>query len=144
MKLIQATVKSNPRQVTTKFGDKTVLDCTLADGSVATLWRPADDTEALGRRSGERVTLAIDGKGKYHLMESLSTGLSDPYQKPPLTNGNTSRSAEIADYTERLAKLYSHTFKTVRNQMSDSGLPIECLKDVTTSLFIQTVRHFDL
>jgi hypothetical protein len=149
MQLIQATVKGQPRQVTTKYGDRIVMDCLTYDGQEIAVWRNGDDTEILGRRNGERVTLALDAKGKYHLMESLSTELVDPTVK---TNGNgnghelgdSSRKAEIADYIQRLAKLYSYTFKIVKEQMGDSGLPIECVKDISTSVFIATTRHFDL
>lgn len=149
MKLISATVKGNPRQVTTKYGDRLVADCLIGDGQEVTIWRPSNDAELMGRRDGERLTLAVDSKGKYHLMESLSTGLVEP---TVFANGNGhnsenndgSRKAEIADYINRLVQLYGYTFKKVRLQMSDSGLPIECVKDISTSVFIQTARHFDL
>jgi hypothetical protein len=149
MKLIQAVVKGQPRQVTTKYGARIVMDCLTREGEEIAVWRNSDDTEILLRRDGERVTLAIDSKGKYHLMESLSTGLVDPtVETNAQGNGHLeedgSRKAEIADYVQRLAKLYSYTFKTVKEQMTDSGLPIECVKDISTSVFIQTTRHFGL
>lgn len=69
MQLVQATVKGQPRQVTTKYGDRIVMDCLTHDGQEIAVWRKGDDTEILGRRNGERVTLALDSKGKYHLFE---------------------------------------------------------------------------
>lgn len=149
MKLIEATVKGKPREVATKYGLRTVLNCVTSDGDDVAVWRDAGDLELLGRANGEKVTLALDSKNRFHLMASLSTGLVDPTVE---TNGNgngngnsdSNRKAEIADYINRLAVLYGYTFKKVKEQMSDSGLPIECVKDISTSVFIATTRHFDL
>lgn len=148
MKLVQATVKGNPRQVTTKYGDRLVADCLIGDGEEVTIWRPAGDVELVGRCNGERVTLAVDSKGKYHLMESLSTGLVDPTDNQ--TNGNghelgsCSKAPEIRDYVSRLAKLYHHCYRVVKDEFSSDGLETPQLKDVASCLFIQTIRKFDL
>jgi hypothetical protein len=55
-----------------------------------------------------------------------------------------SRSAEIADYIERLAKLYSHCYKAASQQLDGTPLGSREVKDVATSLFIQTAKHFSL
>ena len=145
MKLLNATVKGSPREVTTKYGDRTVLDCITAEGTEATIWRPAGDTEVLGHRNGERVTLAVDSKGKFHLMESLSTGLTELQQQSE-SNGNGSRASEIADYAQRLTKLYKYCFKGVLDQFEDAPVQMdtEDVRAIATTVFIQTVRHFDL
>lgn len=149
MKLIQATVKGQPRQVQTKYGDRIVMDCLTHEGLEIAVWRNAGDMEIMGRRNGERVTLAIDSKGKYHLMESLSTGLVDPVAEKignghNPENGNGSRALLIRDYVSRLAKLYSHCYRAVTDEFSSSDLEIPQLKDVASCLFIQTIRKFDL
>lgn len=169
MKLITATVAKPPREVSTRYGDRVVLDCLTRDGQEITVWRGAGDREVLGRYPGERVTLAIDSKNKAHLVEHASSGLTGnsevpglgdgngkeritqsytavaaPLPQPPELQNNGSRSAEIKDYTERLAKLYSHCFRTVQNEMNRTDLPIEALKDISTSIFIQTTRKFNL
>ena len=41
MKLLQALVNGNPRQVTTKYGEKSVLDVATSEGNY-TIWRPAE------------------------------------------------------------------------------------------------------
>ncbi len=58
MKLLDARVNGMPRQVTTKYGDKAVLDVATSEGNF-TVWRPAGDSEVMGRRNGERVSIAI-------------------------------------------------------------------------------------
>jgi hypothetical protein len=108
-----ARVNGMPRQVTTKYGDKSVLDVATSEGNF-TVWRPAGDMEVMGRRNGERVAVALDSKGKASLVEHASTkpqlaqmGFSAPVETP-----ETTRSAEIADYIQRLGKLYNHCCAT--------------------------------
>ena len=139
MKLIEATVVKAPREVSTKYGDRIVLDCVTRDGNEVTIWRNGGDKEVLGRRPNERVTLAVDSKGKYSLIEHAGSKFSTTSD-----DKDGSKAPEIRDYTQRLAKLYSHCYRTVNIEMRNSGLPQECLKDIATSLFIQTTRKFDL
>jgi hypothetical protein len=56
----------------------------------------------------------------------------------------TSRSIEIADYIDRLGKLYGHCLTTAASMPTSIELPPTAVKDVATTMFIQTVRHFDL
>lgn len=140
MKLIQATVAKPPREVSTKYGERVVLDCITATGEEVTIWRGAGDTEVLGRYPNERVILAVDSKGKYSLIEHAGSGLGTAPEPVP----TASLALEIRDYTQRLAKLYSHCYRTVNEEIASTGLPVECLKDIATNLFIQTTRKFDL
>ena len=71
MKLLDARVNGMPRNVTTKYGDKSVLDVATSEGQF-TIWRPAGDSEVMGRRNGERVTIALDSKGKASLVDHAS------------------------------------------------------------------------
>lgn len=139
MKLIEATVARQPRQVSTKYGDRVVLECITNEGEEITIWRNGNDTEALGRYPSERVTLAVDSKGKYSLIEHAGSKLDTAAATTP-----NSRADEIRDYTQRLAKLYAHCYRTVNSELGDAGLPVASLKDVATTLFIQTTRKFDL
>jgi hypothetical protein len=54
------------------------------------------------------------------------------------------RSAEIADYIDRLGKLYTRCYATALQQLENMPLGTPEVKDVATTLFIQTVRHFSL
>ena len=115
MKLLEARVNGNPRQVTTKFGEKAVMDIVTADGQEIAIWRPAGDMEVMGRMNGERVSIAIDSKGKASLVEHASTKPQAAKQAQISSNvapEQPSRSAEIADYIQRLGKLYSHCCAT--------------------------------
>ena len=145
MKLLDARVNGMPRTVTTKYGDKSVLDVVTSEGNF-TVWRPAGDREVMGRMNGERVSIALDSKGKASLVEHASTkpqlaqmGFSAPIETP-----ETTRSAEIADYIQRLGKLYNHCLTTATQMPTEIELEPAQVKDIATTIFIQTTRHFNL
>jgi hypothetical protein len=145
MKLLDARVNGMPRQVSTKYGEKAVLDVATSEGNY-TIWRPAGDMEVMGRRNGERVSIALDSKGKASLVEHCSTapqqaqmGFTALVETP-----ETTRSAEIADYIQRLGKLYSHCLTTAANMPTAIELDAPQVKDIATTLFIQTTKHFNL
>lgn len=153
MKLLQARVNGNPRQVSTKYGEKSVLDVVTAEGQNLAIWGNAGDRDVLGRTNGERVSVAIDSKGKAKLVEHLANCAAVGLVEAPMTRttqmGFTatpqpSRSAEIADYIERLGKLYSHCLTTAVNMPHAIELESTAVKDIATTMFIQTVRHFEL
>jgi hypothetical protein len=70
MQLIQAKITGQPRTVTTKHGDRSVVDARAANGENLTIWRPANDPAVMRLANGERVQLAIDAKGKVSLVET--------------------------------------------------------------------------
>jgi hypothetical protein len=117
----------------------------------------------MGRRNGERVTIALDSKGKASLVEHASNspavGLAStqPALTPPFeaemklkqqmgfqTDPQPSRSIEIADYVSRLGKLYNHCVTTAAGMPTSIELQAPQIKDVATTLFIQAVKHFNL
>jgi hypothetical protein len=163
MKLIEARVNGNPRQVTTKFGEKSVMDVVTADGQEIAIWRPAGDREVMGRINGERVSITIDSKGKASLVEHSSNcpavGLATtgPAVKIPFeaemklkqqmgfqAEPQPSRSTEIADYIDRLGKLYNHCMIAAASMPNSIKLEAPQIKDVATTFFIQAVKHFNL
>jgi hypothetical protein len=143
MKLLEARVNGNPRQVSTKYGEKAVMDVVTADGTEIAIWRPAGDLDVMGRMNGERVSIAIDSKGKASLVEHASTK-PQAAQNSNATTEQPSRSVEIADYIQRLGKLYSHCLDTAARMPKTVELETPQIKDVATTFFIQAVRHFDL
>jgi hypothetical protein len=143
MKLLEAHVNGKPRQVSTKFGEKAVMDIVTADGQEITIWRPAGDMEVMGRMNGERVSITIDSKGKASLVEHASTQ-PQAAQSSNVTPEQPRRSAEIADYIQRLAKLYSHCLDTAARMPKTVELETPQVKDVATTFFLQAVKHFDL
>ena len=143
MKLIKARVNGNPRQVSTKFGEKAVMDVLTTEGDEITIWRPAGDMDVMGRANGERVSITIDSKGKASLVEHASTK-PQAAQSSNATPEQPSRSAEIADYIQRLGKLYSHCLDTAARMPKTVELETPQVKDVATTFFIQAVKHFNL
>jgi hypothetical protein len=147
MKLIEAKVAGQPRIVSTRRGDRSVMDCRTADGQSLTVWRPAGDVELMARANGERVTLAQDSKGKISLVETARSRADREWQRSTdlgLTDHRSERTAEIADYIERLGKLYNYCYGVASRQFAHGEMDTPQIKDVSTTLFIQTVRHFDL
>jgi hypothetical protein len=158
MQLIQARLHGSPRTVETKYGKKVVADAFDGSGTKHTIWRPEGDLKHL--TNGSIVNLTIDSKGKVSLVdEPLNLAPVAPVE--PLTlpfeaemklksqmgftaNPQPSRSVEIADYIERLGKLYSHCLTTAANMPKAIELESTAVKDIATTMFIQAVRHFDL
>jgi hypothetical protein len=154
MQLINAQVTAR-RNVTTKYGERTVVDALATDGRELTLWRPAGDHATSRLRDGDRVTVGVDARGKCSLVETSADRTptavaSDPTrQAQPMgfaveeAAPETTRSAEIADYIQRLGKLYNGCYRTASSQLG-AELDTSEVKDVATTIFIQTVRHFGL
>ena len=110
---LTAIAKGTARNVATKYGEKWVLDCLGEDGQTYTIWRPDGDQQLPKVANGERLSLGVDSKGKTHLLETLADKVGRPAPIPapapaPEYNAHNGRSAEIADYVERLGKLYSY------------------------------------
>jgi hypothetical protein len=155
MKLIPAKVKGQPRTVTTQYGERSVMDCIAEDGETLTVWRPAGDDLVMARANGERVMLTRDSKGKISLLETARSRAEQQWQQTEVqpevqietrlnTDHRSERTAEIGDYIERLGKLYKHCFKATSQALEHSELGRPQIKDVSTTLFIQTVKHFNL
>jgi hypothetical protein len=167
MQLIQAKITGQPRTVTTKHGDRSVVDARAANGENLTIWRPANDPGLMRLANGERVQLAIDAKGKVSLVETaFDRAESNRPEISPVVGGQTiptrpmgfvtapceaetklrqqlaatapmpqceSRSVEIADYIERLGKLYSHCLTSAQGS-----------EPVALAIFKQSIEHFAL
>jgi hypothetical protein len=101
MKLLDARVNGSPRQVNTKYGEKSVLDVSTHEGEF-TIWRAAGDRDVMGRVNGERVKVAIDNKGKASLVEHCSTAPQREQTGFTTETPENTRSTEIADYINRV------------------------------------------
>jgi hypothetical protein len=148
MQLLTATVKERPRVVETKYGTRVVIDA-ICQGHEVTIWRGFPDTYAVNLKGGQQVNVTLDSKGKYSLVDNAPQTTpvkpyQETYQATPDYNAHNGRSAEIADYTARLAKLYSHCYRQTAQEMGSYELEGEDMRAIATTLFIQTVKHFDL
>jgi hypothetical protein len=167
MKLVQAIATERPRRVNTKYGEKYVIDClNRENGETFSLWRPVTDsyTEKYIIKNSP-LTVAIDGKGKYSLIEDPAlVNLGQPLPADPVpvkpvhsynhkieeNNEKTSDSdqsllspdkkREIANYVSEMAKLYGFCL----TQAENLNLEGEDRRCVATSLFIQATKHFNL
>jgi hypothetical protein len=149
MQLIQARLHGAPRTVKTKHGERVVADAFDGQGNKHTIWRPVGDLKHL--TNGSIVKLAIDSKGKVSLVDepanlapAFEAQMQLKKQMGFTATQQPSRSAEIADYIERLSKLYGHCLTTAANIPTSSELEKTAVKDIATLMFLQTVRHFDL
>jgi hypothetical protein len=188
MQLISALAKGTPRQVNTRYGQKTVIDATGNNGEEITIWRGGDDQSPALKSiaNGSRITVGLDSKGKYSLVEAPAdrvvqvakpispelaevsrpmgfavapSSISLPFEAeqglraqmtatvaPPVANemAESGFPKEVADYISRLGKLYGHCYGVAAQQLENVPLGTPEVKDVATTLFIQTVRHFSL
>ena len=154
MQLIQARLHGAPRTVNTKHGERLVADAIDGQGNKHTIWRPVGDLKHLS--NGSVVKLTVDSKGKVNLIDEPVTlapvAAPIPFDAEMQLKSQMgfqavpqpSRSVEIADYIERLGKLYSHCLTTAARMSTSIELEAPQIKDVATTMFIQTVRHFDL
>jgi hypothetical protein len=167
MKLIEATATDRARRVNTKYGERTVIDAVRRDtGEKVTVWRGADDEYSQKHViRNARLTLTLDNKGKYSLIEdtnlaNLGQPLPDsPVPVRPLHNTNhviaqnsekptdtdqsllnPSQKREIANYVSEMAKLYGFCL----TQADSLGVIGEDRRAIATTLFISAQKKFAL
>ncbi len=115
------------------------------------------DASTLSRlQIGAIVALVPKQKGKGYLVADVQPSASpSPFPAaPPLAAAQRQAVPAPADkeqarkarrkYTQALVGEYAAIFQEVSKGMEDFSLSDQLLKDVATSLFIQTVRHFNL
>ena len=166
MKLATAILTSAPRQVTTKFGQKTVLDVVRTDNNEpVTLWRPPNDdySQKLGKNS--RVTVGIDHKNKPFLIEDeaiANLGQPLPPELPVPVKAvydhkiektsektsesdqstlNPSQKREIAQYVTEMAKLYKYCLDQVESTIGVEG---DDKRAIATTLYLSAQKKFAL
>ena len=166
MKLIEAICTDNPREVTTKYGQRLVIDAIdRTTGEKITVWRGTDDDYS--RKyviKNCRLTIGIDSKGKYSLIEDPNLiNLGQPLPELPVAvkpvsrhlasnnppiptypipdcdpNFSPDRKAEMAEYIANLAQLYQHC----QDKAEDLALTPDDARAIATTFFIQTVKKF--
>jgi len=74
MQLIEAMATDRARRVNTKYGERTVIDAVRRDnGEKVTVWRGGDDDYSQKHViKNARLTLTLDSKGKYSLVEDTN------------------------------------------------------------------------
>jgi len=164
VQLIEAIAQSPARRVTTKFGERTVIDCVRRDnGEKVTVWRGGDDDYSQKHViKNARLTLTLDDKGRYSLIEDpalVNLGQPLPVETVPvkpvhsydhkiekpsqndqsLLSPNQKR--EIANYVQEMAKLYKYCLDQVDATIGVDG---EDKRAIATTLFISAQKKFSL
>ena len=143
MKLLTATLVKNPRSVNTKFGPKIVADCKLENGEDITLWQPVN-SQIINYSNGSKLTLTLDGKGKYHWIESENETAIAPKIEPNQSQSkelSNQQKRDIAEYITQQTKLFSFCYAQTALV---ENLPNEDRRQVATTLFIQATKYFNL
>jgi hypothetical protein len=107
MQLLTATLTKPARQVTTKYGVRTVADCIDQNGNTQTIWRPENDSALTGLAVNSRLTLTVDSKGKINLVENIPQAITTPKtdNKPTYQGMNNETKKQVASYVTEMAKL---------------------------------------
>jgi hypothetical protein len=163
MKLVQAIALDRPREVTTKYGQRLVIDCMARDtGEKITLWRPSDDDYSKKFIVRDMpITVAIDAKGKFSLVENpdhLKLGQPLPDEPVPVkpvhscnhviekpseseqSTLNPNQKREIAQYIQEMAKLYGFCL----TQADSLGVEGEDKRAIATTLYLSAQKKFSL
>lgn len=155
MQLIEAIAQSPARRVNTKYGERTVIDAVRRDnGEKVTVWRGGDDEYSQKYViKNARLTLTLDNKGKYSLIEDpnlVNLGQPLPVEPVPVKPVHTynhkidtsseseqsslsnSQKREIASYIQEMAKLYGFCL----TQADSLGVEGEDRRAIATTLYL--------
>jgi hypothetical protein len=138
-----AIITGQAQTIKTAQGDRSLIYAQVASGDKHAIYRAAGDPEIMGLKDGQEVEISIGGKGHADLVTRPQMGFSIA-PTPTTPPAESQRSIDIKNYVERLGKLYAHCYTTAVNQLESTGLDKPEIKDVATSLFIQTTRHFNI
>ena len=164
MKLISAIALDRPREVSTRFGPRLVIDCLNRDTNEKfPIWRGVDDDYS--RKyviKNSPLTVGVDSKGKFNLIEDPAlVSLGQPLPESPIPvksvhNTNhvitqnspqnseseltADKKREIASYIQEMAKLYGFCLQ----QAESLGAIDEDRQAIATTLFISAQKKFAL
>lgn len=165
VQLIEAMATDRARRVNTKYGERTVIDCVRRDnGEKVTVWRGGDDEYSQKHViRNARLTLTLDNKGKYSLVEDpnlVNLGQPLPVETVPVkplhnydhkiektsekhneSELSPNQKREIANYVTEMAKLYKFCLDQVDATIGVEG---EDRRAVATTLFIGAQKKFAL
>jgi hypothetical protein len=160
MMLINAVAQDRPRRVTTKYGERVVIDAIRRDnGEKVTIWRGGDDEYSQRHIiPNSPITLTLDSKGKYNLVENPSiTGLGQPtpipqqpirdqpYPTPKKGTDTTlspNKKREIATYIGDMADLFNFCLKTVDQRVEN--IDADDRRAIATTLYLSATKQFGI
>jgi hypothetical protein len=144
MQLLTATLTKPARQVTTKYGVRTVADCIDQNGNTQTIWRPENDPALTGLAVNSRLTLTVDSKGKINLVDNPSPVPIAPKidNKPTYQGMNNETKKQVASYVTELCNLYNFCLKQV-DQTVENITPDD-RRAIATTMFISCQKKYGL
>jgi hypothetical protein len=144
MKLLTATLTKPARQVTTKYGNRTVADCIDENGNTQTIWRPENDPTLTGLAVNSRLTLSVDGKGKINLVENIPQAIATPKtdNKASYQGMNNETKKQVASYVTEMANLFNFCLKQV--DMTVENISSEDRRAIATTMFISCQKKYGL
>jgi hypothetical protein len=144
MKLLTATLVKPARQVTTKYGTRTVADCIDENGNTQTIWRPENDPSLTGLAVNSRLTLTLDSKGKVNLVDNVPNTPSVPKNdnKPQYQGMSNDTKRELASYVTEMANLFNFCLKQV--DQSVENITAEDRRAIATTMFISCQKKYGL
>lgn len=141
MKVITATATTAARSVTTKYGDRQVLDAIGTNGEKYTVWRPANDTAIQAINPNQQISLALDSKGKVSLLET-EPAVTNSTKPAAISEGmSPEQKTAIASYVTDQARLFGFCLKQAQ---VIEGINPEDVRPTATTLYLQAVKHFSL
>ncbi len=160
VQLIDAMATDRARRVNTKYGERTVIDAVRRDtGEKVTVWRAGDDEYSQKHViKNARLTLTLDNKGKYSLVEDTAlVNLGQPLpdspvpvkpvhscnhviEKPSESELSPDKKKEIAQYIQDMAKLYGFCL----TQAETLGVEGEDRRAIATTLYLSAQKKFSL
>jgi len=141
MKLLTATLVKDPRQVTTKYGPKIVVDCRLESGQDVTVWQP-ENSQIINYGNGQKIALTLDSKGKYHFVETENKTAITTTIEPNNHQFNKAQKQEIASYIGQQKELLQFCWKEA--SMIDGPCTEESIEKLAMALYLSTQRKFKL
>ena len=144
MQLLTATLTKVARQVTTKYGIRTVADCIDENGNTQTIWRPENDPTLIGLAINSRLMLSVDGKGKINLVENIPQAIatSKTDNKPIYQGMNNETKKQVASYVTEMANLFNFCLKQI-DQTVENITP-EDRRAIATTMFISCQKKYGL
>lgn len=141
MKVITAIATTAARSVTTKYGDRQVLDAIGTNGEKYTVWRPANDPAIQAISPNQQINLALDSKGKVSLLET-EPAVTNSTKPAAISEGMTpEQKTAIASYVTEQARLFGFCLKQAQ---AIEGINPEDVRPTATTLYLQAVKHFSL
>jgi hypothetical protein len=140
MQLLTATVKSPPRTVTTKYGERSVMDVTLPNGQEQAIWGPANFPAIANCRNGQSVAIALDSKGKYHVVEDKPVKTAGTETEPVGMTPELKKT--IAQYVTEQRDLLAFCLDqaaTIPQAQTD-----DCVQKLGVTLYLSAQRKFNL